>query len=452
MINKDDLWRDSLTILSGRVQAISFEVWIAKLKPVCFLKNKLVLLTNSASSKNTIVKNYLTQITTAVKEVNPAIEDVEIILDGQKDEYLKKQEYIVNEEWVIEDSKPVVKDNGFSFNKKYTFDSFVVGKSNELAFAAAKAVADDPGNKFNPLFLYGGVGLGKTHLMHAIGNYIKDTNTNLRILYITADKFRNDYIDAINKRTTSAFREKYRMVDVIMIDDIQSLSNSPASQEAVFHMFNDLYQNDKQIILSSDRPPKEIQQLEERLRTRFQLGLQEKIDKPDIETRIAILKRKASGQTFNLSDEVAYFIAKNVEDNVREMEGLLNKVIFYSSLSGSPVTTIAAAQEALKDSIKLSKDSIDENDIINTTCQYFGISYNDIVGKRRNKEFVEPRMIAIYLIRDILNMPLQAIGELFGGRDHTTIINARDKISEALKSDKKTKIQVKDIQDMLYKR
>ena len=180
--------------------------------------------------------------------------------------------------------------------------------------------------------------------------------------------------------------------------------------------------------------------------------MQEKIDKPDLETRIAILKRKASGQTFNLSDEVAYFIAKNVEDNVREMEGLLNKVIFYSSLSGSPVTTIAAAQEALKDSIKLSKDSIDENDIINTTCQYFGISYNDIVGKRRNKEFVEPRMIAIYLIRDILNMPLQAIGELFGGRDHTTIINARDKVSESLKTDKKTKMQVKDIQDMLYKR
>ena len=452
MINKDDLWRDSLTILSGRVQAISFEVWIAKLKPVCFLKNKLVLLTNSPSSKNTIMKNYLPQITAAVKEVNPAIEDVEIILEGQKEEYLKKQEFIVNEEWVVEDSKPVIKDNGFSFTKKYTFDSFVVGNSNQLAFAAAKAVADDPGSKFNPLFLYGGVGLGKTHLMHAIGNYIKDTNQNLRIMYITADKFRNDYIDAINKRTTQEFREKYRQVDVIMIDDIQSLSNSPASQEAVFHMFNDLYQNDKQIILSSDRPPKEISQLEERLRTRFQLGLQEKIDKPDLETRIAILKRKASGQTFNLSDEVAYFIAKNVEDNVREMEGLLNKVIFYSSLSGSPVTTIAAAQEALKDSIKLSKDSIDENDIINTTCQYFGISYNDIVGKRRNKEFVEPRMIAIYLIRDILNMPLQAIGELFGGRDHTTIINARDKVSEALKTDKKTKMQVKDIQDMLYKR
>ena len=216
--------------------------------------------------------------------------------------------------------------------------------------------------------------------------------------------------------------------------------------------FNDLYQNDKHIIITSDRPPKEIAQLEERLRTRFEWGLTEEIKPPDLETRIAILKRKAAGQNFFLTDDVAYFIAKNVQSNVRDMEGLLNKVIFYSSLTGSLVDSIQSAQEALRDYIQINKESIDANDIINTTARFYNVTPADIIGKRRTKEVVEPRMIAIYLIRDLLNIPLQSIGEIFGGRDHTTIINARDKIEDQLKSNSHVQNAVKDIKDMLYRR
>lgn len=456
MIVVSDIWAEALSILSGRLQAISFEVWIEKLEPLCFTQNRLILLANSQSSKKTIENKYLDTIKEAVTEVNALITDVIIITENQKEKYLKEKDYIFNNELVVSNKKPV-KDNGFSFSKKYTFDTFVVGKSNEIAVAAAQTVAEHPGGNFNPLFLYGGVGLGKTHLMHAIGNYIKEHSPHLKILYTTAEKFTSDFINSINqnkvnKSATAEFKEKYRCVDVLMIDDIQFWSRSTGSQEAIFHIFNDLYQNDKHIIITSDRPPKEIAQLEERLRTRFEWGLTEEIKPPDLETRIAILKRKATGQNFFLTDDVAYFIAKNVQSNVRDMEGLLNKVIFYSSLTGSLVDSIQSAQEALRDYIQINKESIDANDIINTTARFYNVTPADIIGKRRTKEVVEPRMIAIYLIRDLLNIPLQSIGEIFGGRDHTTIINARDKIEDQLKSNSHVQNAVKDIKDMLYRR
>ncbi|MCI6976942.1 MAG: chromosomal replication initiator protein DnaA, partial [Clostridiales bacterium] len=303
---------------------------------------------------------------------------------------------------------------------------------------------------------YGGVGLGKTHLMHAIGNYINAKFPQKRIMYITTDKYIADYVESIrDSKTSVAFREKYRSVDVLMIDDIQFIASKQGTQEALFHTFNDLYQNDKHIIISSDRPPKEIAPLEERLRTRFQWGLLADIQPPDIETRIAILKKKADAENFYLSDDVASFIASNMENNIRDLEGLLNKVMFYSQLSGQPAS-LAIAKEALSGYIETKKEHFDAYDVLSTTCKYFGVSENDVIGKKKNKEFVEPRMIAIYLICDMLSVPLVSIGGIFGGRDHATIIHARDKISDLISSNsgasQKLKIQINDIKDMLYKR
>lgn len=455
MININALWNDSLTRLSGKVQAISYEVWIEKLEPVCFVDNALVLLAGSASSKNTVQKNYQKTILEAVKEVNPVINDVIIVTESEKEGYLKKQAYNFEGELVIKDSPKPREEKGFSFNKKYTFENFVVGKSNEIALSAAMAVAEHPGGRFNPLFIYGGVGLGKTHILHAIGNYVNSKFPSKKIMYITTEKFTYELIEAIrtgDKTLNRDFREKYRNVDVLMIDDIQFLAGKTASQEALFHTFNELYQNDKHIIICSDRPPKDISPLEERLRTRFQCGLIADIQAPDIETRVAILQKKAEQENFYLTDEVALFIARNIETNIRDMEGLLNKVIFYSSLSGHPVTTVSVAEEALKDYLDIKKESIDAYDILNTTCKYFNVSSADIIGKKKNKEFVEPRMVAIYLITELLSMPLVSIGSIFGGRDHTTIIHARNKIADNITHDNKLKIQVNDIKDMLYKR
>lgn len=455
MIDINTLWNDTKIKLSARLQAISYEVWIEKLEPICFIGHTLVLQTGSQSSKNTIVKNYRETILEAVKEVNPIISDVKIIIESEKADCLKQQDYTLGDELVV---KKVEKsdDAGFSFNKKYTFSNFVVGKSNELAFAAAQAVSEHPGGRFNPLFIYGGVGLGKTHLMHAIGNYINAKFPQKRIMYITTDKYIADYVESIrDSKTSVAFREKYRSVDVLMIDDIQFIASKQGTQEALFHTFNDLYQNDKHIIISSDRPPKEIAPLEERLRTRFQWGLLADIQPPDIETRIAILKKKADAENFYLSDDVASFIASNMENNIRDLEGLLNKVMFYSQLSGQPAS-LAIAKEALSGYIETKKEHFDAYDVLSTTCKYFGVSENDVIGKKKNKEFVEPRMIAIYLICDMLSVPLVSIGGIFGGRDHATIIHARDKISDLISSNngasQKLKIQINDIKDMLYKR
>lgn len=291
--------------------------------------------------------------------------------------------------------------------------------------------------------------------MHAIGNYIKKTKPYLKVRYITSETFVNEFVESIKHTskndTMREFREKYRSVDVLMIDDIQFIAGKPGFQEGIFHTFNDLYQNNKQIILTSDRPPKEISPLEERLRTRFEWGLIADIQPPDLETRIAILAKKAEQQNKNYSLDLLTFIAEKVDSNIREMEGLLSKVIFYSDLIKKDAT-IAIAEEALRDYIDTKKETITAWDIINATCSYFNITTTDITGKKKNKNIVIPRQIAIYLITDLINLPLVSIGELFGGKDHTTIIYARDKISDLIKTDPKIKLQVNDIKDMIYKR
>lgn len=455
MINLEEFWKDCKEELSISIQAISYEVWIEKLEPICFVEGAMVLATISATAKKTIDSKYLDAIKEVASAINPSVKDVIIITEDKKKEYLDKQtEFLEEGGFVVSAPTPAPKKKN-PFLPKYTFDNFIKGKSNELALAACKTVAEDPGNKFNPLFIYSGVGLGKTHLLHAIGNYLYKKNRNSNVLYVTADELVTEIIQVIrsgSNEENNRFREKYRSCDVLMIDDIEAINGKDATQSAFFNIFNDLYQSQKQIILTSDRAPKEMEKLADRLSTRFSWGLTVDIQAPDMETRVAILKNKAAQVSFALSDEVAEFIAENSTSNIREMEGLLNKIVFFSSLSNTQITTRELAHEALADFIEEKKETIDASDVIDTVCKYFKISSSDLFSKKKTKNVVEPRMIAIYLITELLSLPLVQIGEMFGGRDHTTIIHARDKISEDVKKNPRIKIIVYDLKNMLLKR
>ena len=458
MIGKEEFWDDVKNELSKTMQTISYEIWIEKLEPVCFVDSTFVLAANTVMAKKTIDRSYLDQIREVVNSLDSFVTDVEIIVKDQEGEYLEKQSVSLPDKGLIVDEKYSHKNKGEKaspFLEKYTFETFVQGKSNEYALAAAKTVAENPGGKYNPLFIYSGVGLGKTHLLHAIGNYLRKKSPKTKVVYANCETMINELISVIrggNNEDSNRFREKYRACDVLMIDDIQFLSGKEATQEAFFHIFNDLYQSNKQIIITSDRAPKDLPTLEDRLRTRFSWGLSVDIQPPNMETRVAILKMKAAQENFKLSDEVAEFIAENATTNIREMEGLLNKIIFFSSLANRVIDTKELAYDALQDFIDEKKETLDAEDIVSTVCRYFNITTADIFSKKKTKNIVEPRMIAIYLITDLLSMPLISIGQLFGGRDHTTVIHARDKISEEIKTNPRIKIIVADLKNMLLNR
>ena len=458
MIGKEEFWDDVKNELSKTMQTISYEIWIEKLEPVCFVDSTFVLAANTAMAKKTIDRSYLDQIREVVNSLDSFVTDVEIIVKDQEGEYLEKQSVSLPDKGLIVDEKYSHKNKGEKaspFLEKYTFETFVQGKSNEYALAAAKTVAENPGGKYNPLFIYSGVGLGKTHLLHAIGNYLRKKSPKTKVVYANCETMINELISVIrggNNEDSNRFREKYRACDVLMIDDIQFLSGKEATQEAFFHIFNDLYQSNKQIIITSDRAPKDLPTLEDRLRTRFSWGLSVDIRPPNMETRVAILKMKAAHENFKLSDEVAEFIAENATTNIREMEGLLNKIIFFSSLANRVIDTKELAYDALQDFIDEKKETLDAEDIVSTVCRYFNITTADIFSKKKTKNIVEPRMIAIYLITDLLSMPLISIGQLFGGRDHTTVIHARDKIGEEIKTNPRIKIIVADLKNMLLNR
>lgn len=444
------MWERVLSKLEMMTTAVSFDLWIRPLEVLEFKDyNTLILVASSTTAKNQLLKNHKNQIQNAINEVfNDKIE-FEIFDQNEKDEYIKTNTPAKNQKIDEEGDK-----SHSNFNEKYTFDNFVVGKSNQFVYAAAKSVAENPGQKFNPLFIYGGVGLGKTHLLHAIGNYLKSAYPDKKVMYATCEKFTNDYIESLRANKDMAnfeFREKYRNLDVLMIDDIQFISNKTSTQEEFFHTFNDLYQRQKQIIIASDRPPKEIATLEERLRSRFTSGLIQDIQTPDFETRVAILRKKAQQEKYSIDDDVINFIAEKIDTNIREMEGILSKVFFFATLLGKKSATLTEAYEAMKENMDEIKEGLSPDMVIDTVCKYFNISKNDIVGKKKNKEIVEPRMICIYLICELLDLPLVAIGKKFGGRDHTTVMHARDKITEQLKTNNKIKVYITDIKDLLTK-
>lgn len=444
------MWERVLSKLEMMTTAVSFDLWIRPLEVLEFKDyNTLILVASSTTAKNQLLKNHKIQLQNAINEVFNDNINFEILDQNEKDEYIKTNTPAKNQKVEEEGNKA-----NSNFNEKYTFDNFVVGKSNQFVYAAAKSVAENPGQKFNPLFIYGGVGLGKTHLLHAIGNYIKSAYPDKKIMYATCEKFTNDYIESLRANKDMAnfeFREKYRNLDVLMIDDIQFISNKTSTQEEFFHTFNDLYQRQKQIIIASDRPPKEIATLEERLRSRFTSGLIQDIQAPDFETRVAILRKKAQQEKYSIDDEVINFIAEKIDTNIREMEGILSKVFFFATLLGKKSATLEEAYEAMKENMDEIKEGLSPDMVIDTVCKYFNISKNDIVGKKKNKEIVEPRMICIYLICELLDLPLVAIGKKFGDRDHTTIMHARDKITEQIKTNNKIKVYITDIKDLLTK-
>ncbi len=449
MQDLSSLWQAVLDKLELTVSNVSFVMWFRPLKVVDFVDNKkLVISANSISAKNQILRNYFDKLSKAVSDIFGENVEIEVLDQNEEIEYIK-----VNGEKTKEKEIEVTKN---PFNPKYTFDNFVVGKSNQFVYAAARAVAEHPGEKFNPLFIYGGVGLGKTHLLHAIGNYIKEFNPNLNVLYVTCEQFANDYIESLGSMSTTKskavleFRTKYRNLDVLMVDDIQFISKKTSTQEEFFHTFNELYQNNKQIIITSDRPPKDIETLADRLRSRFTCGLIQDIQSPDLETRIAILRKKCQLEKYVIDDDVIDLIAEKINTNIRELEGMLSKVYFLATLSNKHSATMEEALEAFNGQIEEDKnEGLSPDDIIDTVCKYFDITRQDIVGKKKSKDVVEPRMIAIYLINEILEIPLVSIGKIFGGRDHTTIMHSRDKISDELKTSHKIKSFVSEIKKML---
>ncbi len=412
-----DLWERTLDILKEEINPVSFNTWCKPLRILSVSANTVVLGHPDSFAVGNLKKRYATLFQAALSEAfaRPMAIQFRQIGSGEVPEEAAKA------------------DVGDALNTKYTFDTFVVGTSNRFAHAASLAVAELPSDAYNPLFLYGGVGLGKTHLMHAIGHYILSENPDTKLLYITSERFTNDVIDAIQKKTSYALREKLRTVDVLMVDDIQFIAGKTATQEEFFHTFNHLHASGKQIVLSSDRPPKDIPTLEERLRSRFEWGLVADIQKPDYETRLAILRRKAKDEHIDVPDDVLSFIADQVRSNIRELEGSLTRVYAQTMVDNRPID-MELAQRALSSIIKTREArSITAELVLQTTADYYHIDRSEILSQRRNREIALPRQIAMFLCREMINLSTTRIGNEFGGRDHTTVMHACKKIDRMAK-------------------
>lgn len=428
-------WNDILLHIKNEHELtdVSFKTWLLPTEPYAIKGNTLYILVPDIHFLGYIKKKYgfLLQIT--IEELTGIECEVDFItaeqLQGDTSETDRKQ--LINKQNDV--NQQLIQSA--NLNPRYTFDTFVVGANNNLAHAASLAVAESPGEIYNPLFIYGGVGLGKTHLMHSIGHFILKNNPDAKILYVTSEKFTNELIDAIrnkNNISTTEFREKYRNNDVLLIDDIQFIIGKESTQEEFFHTFNSLYEAKKQIIISSDKPPKEIETLEERLRSRFEWGLTVDIQSPDYETRMAILRKKEELEGYNIDNEVIKYIAINIKSNIRELEGALTKIVALSKLNNREIT-IELAEEALKDLISPNETKeITAELIIQVVADHYGITPLDISSQKRNKEVVYPRQIVMYLCRNMMDIPLQTVGKYLGGRDHTTIIHGSEKISGEL--------------------
>ncbi len=416
----NETWSAVMKLLEEELTSVSFSTWIETIVPVSLNKNSIVLEVPSEFNLGIIKSRYKDLLQNAIKLVTNRNLDIEL--------FVKSGEGLVKKEVSPEESTAVLS----ILNPKYTFNTFVKGNGNQLAHAAALAVAEAPATAYNPLFIYGGVGLGKTHLMHAIGHYVLEQNNDSRVLYTSSEKFTNELINAIKDDRNEEFRNKYRNIDVLLIDDIQFIGGKERTQEEFFHTFNALYELNKQIVISSDKPPKEILTLEERLRSRFEWGLIADIQAPDTETRIAILRKKSQLERYDIPNEVLVYIANNIESNIRELEGALNRVIAYASLTGSPIT-LELAQDCLKQILAgISVANINHTTIMKVVSRYYDISPEQLVTQKRSRDISFPRQVAMYLCRELTGMSLPKIGQVFGGRDHTTVMHACDKIQDEM--------------------
>ncbi|WP_075442845.1 chromosomal replication initiator protein DnaA [Selenomonas ruminantium] len=452
------VWEQILDNMKEQLAASAFK-WLNPVKPLSLTDSELVLGAQNAMSKEWITSHYLTILEDAVADVLGAPHKIVMkVIEAEKPEEPEAPAAPVRRPAKGEnpdqgtlfqegngasapaetnDMHIMAAGDSSSLNPKYTFDTFVTGSSNRFAHAAAMAVAESPGKVYNPFFMYGGVGLGKTHLMHAIGNRVLQNHPEMRVLYVSSEQFTNEIIRSIQEGTAEKFRQKYRNIDVLLVDDVQFLSGKTSTQEEFFHTFNTLHDAQKQIILSSDRPPREVERLEDRLRSRFEWGLITDIQAPDLETRIAILKNKAQLDHFSVPNDVMVYIASRIDSNIRELEGALTRVVAYASLIKRPVTTDLVA-EALKDVFPNNKTKEVTMEVIQEiVASYFKIKIDDLHAKKRTRSIAYPRQIAMYLCRELTDTSLPQIGNFFGGRDHTTVLHACDKINKEKESDKK---------------
>lgn len=418
------IWEETLKIIEEEMSTVSFETWIQPIIPCGIEGNRLYLQVENVFYREMLEKRYLTLIQNAVKQA--AQQEYEII--------------IITEEEKPANPLPAAEqrpENNLArnLNPKYVFDSFVVGNSNRMAHAASLAVAEAPAQAYNPLFLYGNSGLGKTHLMHSIAHFILDKKPSAKVLYVTSETFTNELINSIQNNKNEEFRNKYRNIDVLLIDDIQFISKKEGTQEEFFHTFNALHESNKQIIISSDRPPKEIKTLEDRLRNRFEWGLIADIQPPDYETRNAILRKKAERDNLEVPNDVMAYIAKNIVSNIRELEGALNRIVAYAKLTNQDIS-ISLAENSLKDIFSENASKPLTTDLIQEiVANHYNIRVEDIQGSKKPKNIAFPRQISMYLCRKLLDISLPKIGESFGGRDHTTVIHAISKIEKQMETD-----------------
>ena len=415
---------------------VAFKTWLLPLK-VFRIEGNILKITAPFEQAATYVENkYKTFLYVAVAEAMGEEYEIRIITE---DEALKEKplEPETPKKAAAAPAPKVAEEQKTNLNPRYTFDTFVIGSNNRFAHAAALAVAESPGKEYNPLFLYGGVGLGKTHLMHSVAHYILQQDPTKKVLYVTSEVFTNELIDSIrngNNNSMTAFREKYRNIDVLLIDDVQFIIGKESTQEEFFHTFNALHSANKQIIISSDRPPKDMETLEARLQSRFEWGLIADISSPDYETRMAILRKKEELDGYNIDDEVIRYIATNIKSNIRELEGALNKLVALSNLEKREIN-ISMAEEVLKDIISPNqKREVTPQVILEVVAEHYGISVSDIIGGKRNAEIVTPRQVVMYLCREITDTPYKAIVILLGNRDHSTIINGDGKVRKQLQA------------------
>ena len=442
-IDKDELIAKIKEELKPEVTKISFDTWIMPLDIRSIDGNNIVFTTTSEYQKDFIENKYKPLIFNTLRYITNkdwTFSVIDLSKENQAEEIIKDPKSDV--------SLAEVETNKSTLNPKYTFETFVVGNNNRFAHAAALAVGNEPAKSYNPLFLYGGVWLGKTHLMHAIGNRIIENNSNSNVLYVTSEKFTNQLINAIKDNKNEFFRNKYRNIDVLLIDDIQFIAGKERVQEEFFHTFNALYEEGKQIIISSDKPPRDIPFLEDRLKSRFEWGLLADISCPDYETRLAILRKKAQDENVIIEDFILSNIANKIDSNIRELEGVFNKIVARASLTHSPITIELA--ENIINEFKYESEKVISCDFIKeTVAKYFSIAKDDLSGNKRSNDIAFPRQISMYLCREIANMSYPQIGTDFGGRDHSTVMHACKKIEKEIKEKTNTKLIVDSVKNII---
>jgi len=451
MNNSEELWKKALGKLELEISKANFVTWFKNTSIADIAKDKVFVAVPSGFVKEWLEYKYHKPIIKVLRSVIPSTRSVEFVVSTQPQIKTLHQASSVSEH-EAPDKQPefhdLYVDRETSLNPRYTFNDFVVGSFNELAHAAAQAVIKTPGKLYNPLFIYGGVGLGKTHLLQAIGNTIRNNEPKTKVNYTTTEKLSNDYVTSVQNNEIQSFKEKFRAYDLFILDDIQFISGKIKTQEEVFHIFNSLYEKGKQIVFSSDCPPKSIQNLEERLRSRFEGGMIVDISEPEFEARLAILKSKLKIKQTTLSEKILEHIANEVQNNIRELEGALNSILARTKLQGKELS-LDAVKDIL-DKNKKPRKTITSQQIIKTVASFYNVQEKSLYEKTRKKEIVKPRQIAMYLLREDYNGSYPYIGQKFGGRDHTTAIHAYEKIVRDLKQDDRLTDEIKNIRDILY--